>query len=77
MNKQIKKFGRKLLAGDMKKLQGVGPSVGGTGNGSARCAPSVEPCMGVYIPGFEGCCRTCCTRACYAAQQADPVCAYV
>jgi hypothetical protein len=75
MNKQMATIGRKLAAADMKKMLGGAPGVGGSGTGQ-RCA-QVDPCMGEYIPGGEGCCRTCCTRACLAAQQADPTCWYV
>jgi len=76
MNKQITNFGHKLSVADMKKLQGGGPAVGGTGTGAARCE-QLDPCMAVYIQGGEGCCRTCCTRTCLMQQQSDPVCFYV
>jgi hypothetical protein len=75
MNKQMANFGRRLYAADMKKMLGGGPGVGGTGTGQ-RCA-QVDPCGFVYIPGWEGCCCVCFTRACLAAQQADTSCWYI
>ncbi len=77
MNKQMATIGRKLSTADMKKTIGGAGGVGSGGTGGFRCFPYTGPCISSYIPGGEDCCKTCCTRTCFAAQQADPVCSGV
>jgi len=72
MNKQLANFGRRLSTAEMKKTTG-GIRVG-TGS---RCYPIPGPCITTYTPGGQDCCKECCSRTCYAAQQADPPCSGV